>query len=200
VLNDGPCGSKPDGDLLRTCASGIQWLLNARGREANWLWRWKVHTVDNKEFDPGNSAGARVSGTTSWVVPTAFALIVLQQANERGLCRRAQLSERVELGTRMLRDRMCPGRGWNSGNGVAFGVPHQRESAAVSPTSANSWLAPRSFFELPELGVWLFRSRNIFLVRGPIRRSHSIGLGIFFGSSALRAEPDRSKIFYGLAQ
>lgn len=55
---------------------------------------------------------------------------MLQQANERGLCRRAQLSERVELGTRMLLDRMCPGRGWNSGNLATFGVPHQNESAA----------------------------------------------------------------------
>jgi hypothetical protein len=36
----------------------------------------------------------------------------------------------------------------------------------VQPMSANSWIAPRSFFELPELGVWLFRSRNIFRVRG----------------------------------
>ena len=30
---------------------------------------------------------------------------------------------------------------------------HQRESAAVSPTRVNSWIAPRSFFELPGLGV-----------------------------------------------
>ena len=33
---------------------GMQWLLNARGREANWLWRWKLRTVDkNVQFDPG---------------------------------------------------------------------------------------------------------------------------------------------------
>lgn len=103
---------------------GIQWLLYARGREANWLWRWKLSTIDNKvKFDPAKFGWNWMAGTTSWVVPTAFTLIALQQASERGFCRSAQLRERVELGTSMLLDRMCPGGGWNSGNGVAFGVP-----------------------------------------------------------------------------
>ena len=109
-------------------ASGIQWLLNARGREANWLWRWKLSRVDTKvQFDPAKFGWSWVSGTTSWVIPTAFALIALAQARQRGYNRSAQLDERVDLGTSMLLDRMCPGGGWNSGNGVAFGValaPH----------------------------------------------------------------------------
>ena len=29
----------------RRVKRGIRWLLNARGREANWLWRWKLRTV-----------------------------------------------------------------------------------------------------------------------------------------------------------
>lgn len=107
---------------------GIQWLLNARGREANWFWRWKLRTVDNKvQFDPAKFGWSWVSGTTSWVIPTAFALIALQQARQRGYDKTAQLTERVDLGANMLLDRMCPGGGWNSGNGVAFGVslaPH----------------------------------------------------------------------------
>ena len=103
---------------------GIQWLLNARGREANWLWRWKLRTVDNKvQFDPAKFGWSWVSGTTSWVIPTAFALIALQQARQRGYDKTAQLTERVDLGANMLLDRMCPGGGWNSGNGIAFGVP-----------------------------------------------------------------------------
>ena len=103
---------------------GIQWLLNARSREANWLWRWKLRTVDNSvQFDPSKFGWSWTSGTTSWVVPTAFTLIALQQASKRGFCGSAHLRERVELGTSMLLDRMCPGGGWNSGNGVAFGVP-----------------------------------------------------------------------------
>lgn len=105
-------------------ARGIQWLLNSRGREANWFWRWKLRTVDNKvQFDPAKFGWSWVSGTTSWVIPTAFALIALQQARQRGYGKTAQLTERIDLGASMLLDRMCPGGGWNSGNGVAFGVP-----------------------------------------------------------------------------
>jgi hypothetical protein len=105
-------------------ARGIQWLLNARGREANWFWRWKLRTIDNKvQFDPTKFGWSWVSGTTSWVIPTAFALIALQQARQRGYDKTAQLTERVDLGASMLLDRMCPGGGWNSGNGIAFGVP-----------------------------------------------------------------------------
>jgi hypothetical protein len=105
-------------------ARGIRWLLNARGREANWFWRWKLSTVDNKvKFDPAKFGWSWVSGTTSWVIPTAFALIALQQATQRGYNKTARLTERVDLGTSMLLDRMCPGGGWNSGNGVAFGAP-----------------------------------------------------------------------------
>src|SRR5712692_10036488 len=105
-------------------ARGIQWLLNARGREASWFWRWKFSTVDNKvKFDPTKFGWSWVSGTTSWVIPTAFALIALQQARQRGYDKTAKLTERVDLGASMLLDRMCPGGGWNSGNGVAFGVP-----------------------------------------------------------------------------
>jgi hypothetical protein len=104
--------------------SGIHWLLNARGREAGWLWRWKLRTVDNKvQFDPAKFGWSWVSGTTSWVIPTAFSIISLRQARRHGLNRTAELAERVEQGSNMLFDRMCPGGGWNSGNGIAFGVP-----------------------------------------------------------------------------
>jgi len=105
-------------------ARAIQWLLNSQGREADWLWRLKLRTIDNKvQFDPAKFGWSWVSGTTSWVVPTAFAMIALQQAWRRGYNETAQLTERVDLGTSMLLDRMCPGGGWNSGNGIAFGVP-----------------------------------------------------------------------------
>src|SRR5713226_7757097 len=114
----------PARHATKPLASGIQWLIDARGREANWLWRWKLSMVDKKvQFDPSKFGWSWVSGTTSWVIPTAFALIALRQARQRGYNKTAQLIERVDLGTRMLLDRMCPGGGWNSGNGIAFGVP-----------------------------------------------------------------------------
>ena len=108
----------------KSIALGIQWLIDARGREATWLWRWKLRTVDNKvQFDPAKFGWSWVAGTTSWVVPTAFSIISLRQARHHGFNRTAELAERVNLGSSMLFDRMCRGGGWNSGNGIAFGVP-----------------------------------------------------------------------------
>ena len=108
----------------KSIALGIQWLIDARGREATWLWRWKLRTVDNKvQFDPTKFGWSWVSGTTSWVIPTAFSIISLRQARKHGFNRTAELADRVTMGSNMLFDRMCPGGGWNSGNGIAFGMP-----------------------------------------------------------------------------
>ena len=104
--------------------SAIQWLLRARGREAHWLWRWKFRTVDTKvKFDPTKFGWSWVPGTTSWVIPTSFTIIALEQARSRGFNSSKELAERVALARGMLLNRMCPGGGWNSGNGVVFGVP-----------------------------------------------------------------------------
>ena len=103
----------------------IRWLLDARGREANWFWRWKFKTIDTSaKFDPAKFGWSWVLGTVSWVIPTAFSVITLRQVHNRGICRCRELTERVALGTSMLLDRMCPGGGWNAGNGVAFGVSY----------------------------------------------------------------------------
>lgn len=138
--------------------SAIRWILCTSGREANWFWRWKLRAFDNKvQFDPAKFGWSWVPGTTSWVIPTAFSMIALRQACERGLSRTAELNERVELGASMLIDRMCPGGGWNAGNGMAFGVPYtpyvdataiallafagRQQSAGVRKSLA--WLASR---------------------------------------------------------
>ena len=106
-------------------ASAIRWLLNAKGREAAWFWRWKFQIVDNSvAFDPAKYGWSWSSGTTSWAIPTAFSLIALWQSRTRGLNQTAELDLRIKMGTSMLLDRMCPGGGWNAGNGMAFGVPY----------------------------------------------------------------------------
>lgn len=103
----------------------INWLLDARGREANWFWRWKFQTVDtNVTFDPAKYGWSWVAGTTSWVIPTAFSLIALRQISKHWAIRSSAIIARVGLGTSMLLDRMCPGGGWNAGNGMAFGVAY----------------------------------------------------------------------------
>lgn len=113
------------GKCVERAVAAIRWLLNAKGREANWLWRWKLRAFDNKvQFDPGKFGWSWVPGTTSWIIPTAFSMIALRQARARALNGTAELNERVVLGASMLIDRICPGGGWNAGNGMAFGVPY----------------------------------------------------------------------------
>jgi hypothetical protein len=113
------------GGRSRALASATRWLVNAKGREANWFWRWKFQTVDKSvQFDPTKYGWSWVSGTTSWVIPTAFALIALQQIKIRGLNSTSGVIERIDIGISMLLDRACPRGGWNAGNGIAFGVPY----------------------------------------------------------------------------
>jgi hypothetical protein len=104
----------------------IQWLLDNKGREGHWLWKWKFRTVDRQvQFDPGKYGWSWFPGTVSWVIPTAFSLIALKQS--LACCRTEQVADRIQLGTEMLRDRVCPDGGWNAGNGIVFGAalkPH----------------------------------------------------------------------------
>jgi len=104
--------------------AAVQWLLRPQVREAEWLWRWKFRTIDNKvKFDPTKFGWSWVPGTTSWVIPTSFTIIALEQARSRGFNNSKELVDRVAVARGMLLDRICPGGGWNSGNGVVFGVP-----------------------------------------------------------------------------
>lgn len=102
----------------------LEWLLSARCREANWFWRWKLRAFDNKaQFDPAKFGWGWVPDTVSWVIPTAFALIALQQLESRFDRDRRQIDARISLGTAMLLDRACVGGGWNAGNKVVYQVP-----------------------------------------------------------------------------
>jgi hypothetical protein len=102
---------------------GLHWLLNSRGKESHWLWKWKFRTADRHvRFDPDKFGWPWVPDTVSWVPPTAFAILALRQAPCPcdGLERTAI---RVECGMQMLLDRACPGGGWNAGNGVVYDSP-----------------------------------------------------------------------------
>jgi hypothetical protein len=58
--------------------------------------------------------------TASWVEPTSFALMALQEAVPQQLPKNA--AERCKLAVSLLYDRMCPGGGWNCGNPRVYGV------------------------------------------------------------------------------
>ena len=104
----------------------LRWLLNNRGREGHWFWKWKFRTVDRAvQFNPDKYGWPWFPGTVSWVIPTAFSIIALKQSFP--CCRTEPVVNRIQLGTEMLRDRACPQGGWNAGNGIVFGsalTPH----------------------------------------------------------------------------
>jgi hypothetical protein len=102
---------------------GFHWLMNSAGEESNWLWKWKFRTTDRHvRFDPDKYGWSWFPETVSWVVPTSFAILALNQLPCMcgGLGR---IPDRVNLGLEMLIDRACPSGGWNAGNGIVYGTP-----------------------------------------------------------------------------
>ena len=98
------------------------WLLDAKGREASWLWKWKFRTTDTRvSFDPDKFGWSWEPKTCSWVAPTAFALLALKQSFP--CCRKGKIAYRIQRGVEMLQDRACPKGGWNAGNGVVYDAP-----------------------------------------------------------------------------
>jgi len=59
-------------------------------------------------------------GTSSWVEPTAVALIFLKRMYAASAP--SNVAKRIKLAEAMLYDRMCPSGGWNSGNPQVYGV------------------------------------------------------------------------------
>jgi hypothetical protein len=116
------CALNTTSDFAIARERALHWLMMERGREGYWLWRWKFKTADrNVRFDPDKYGWPWISGSASWVIPTAFSVIAVKQFT---VCKRSGLSEkRIQLGVEMLLDRVCPGGGWNSGNSVVYGVP-----------------------------------------------------------------------------
>ncbi len=111
---------------------GLHWLLSSAGRESNWLWKWKFRTTDRHvRFDPDKFGWPWFPDTVSWVVPTAFAILALNQLSCS--CGGFELApSRVDRGVQMLLDRACPDGGWNAGNGVVYGsavAPHPDDTA-----------------------------------------------------------------------
>ena len=78
---------------------GFQWLLNCAGKESNWFWKWKFRTADRHvRFDPDKFGWPWFPDTVSWVVPTAFAILALNQ---------------LPCSCGGLEQRPVPGRSWH---------------------------------------------------------------------------------------
>jgi hypothetical protein len=111
---------------------GLHWLFSNAGKEGDWFWKWKFRTTDRHvRFDPDKFGWPWFPDTVSWVVPTTFAILALNQLPCS--CGGFEFApSRVKRGVEMLIDRACPGGGWNAGNGVVYGAsvaPHPDDTA-----------------------------------------------------------------------
>jgi hypothetical protein len=112
--------------------AGIKWLCQDWPRDTTRWRRFLARFSTQRELHPVNRSyrgWGWTPGTSSWVEPTSFALISLEQASRDQLPPEA--SRRRELATTMLYDRLCPGGGWNCGNPMVYGVAGE---ALVIPT------------------------------------------------------------------
>jgi hypothetical protein len=143
---------------------GFHWLLKFAGRESNWLWKWKFRTTDRHvRFDPDKYGWPWFPQTVSWVVPTSFAILALNQipctCGDFG-----HAASRVNLAIEMLIDRACPLGGWNAGNGMVYSAslsPHVDDTAVALLA-----LSDRKQHPLIQSGV-LWLERTIEGLRSP---------------------------------
>lgn len=172
------------GSASSSLTIAIDWLTRTRGREAAWFWQWKFRTIDTSvSFDPSAFGWSWVPGTTSWVIPTAFALIALRQSQSVYPGAHDNLRERIETGARMLLDRACPGGGWNAGNSIGFGTPY----AAYPDATAIALLALKGYAQQSSVEgslVWLLRRTS------DCDSPYSLAWGILALTSYRHARPD----------
>jgi len=147
------CTLNGTGEFTSAREMAFHWLVSEGGREGHWFWRWKFKTADrNVRFDPDKYGWPWISGSASWVIPTAFSIIAIKQFT---VCNRSEASEnRIHLGVEMLLDRACVDGGWNSGNSVAYGVPLRPHVEATAIALLALQDEPRSELTQRSL-VWL---------------------------------------------
>jgi len=119
-------------DCKKAVEAGLQWLIDDYPRDSN-PWRKFLKKFQRDTHIVAHNDSYRGWGwtprTSSWVEPTAFALMAFGRAQSAGLA--ASISERRQLAISLLYDRMCPGGGWNCGNPRVYGVDGD---ALVLPT------------------------------------------------------------------
>jgi hypothetical protein len=109
---------------------GLHWLQEDRPRDSGFWFRTMRKLSERKTINAQSAAYSGWSwtpGTASWVEPTCYALIVLQNNSAA----QTKIDQRRKVAMTMLLDRMCPGGGWNCGNPKVYGVAGQPQ---VGPT------------------------------------------------------------------
>jgi hypothetical protein len=147
-------------------AAGARWLCGEWPGDTK-PWRVMIQKIFAKKNVLRQNFALRgwswTPGTSSWVEPTACALILLHELSKAKV-NVAEAEKRRELAEAMLYDRMCPGGGWNAGNSEVYGVAGE---PLIGPT-VWALLALQGYRERSEnqLGLnWLLSRRET--IQGP---------------------------------
>jgi Squalene-hopene cyclase C-terminal domain len=153
-----------DKEVAKHIGAGLRWICQDWPRDSSW-WQRTLRGLSSAKRHSRQNDSLRgwgwTPGTSSWVEPTAFALLALE-AHAAELSGVAE--QRRKLGEAMLYDRMCPGGGWNCGNPEVYGVAGE---PLVIPTT---WalLALRRHAERREIVesvAWM--EKNFRKIQGP---------------------------------
>lgn len=115
-----------DSESQAALTIGLQWICADWPKDLTFVQRTmrKIRSLAKREVVSQQDESLRGWGwtpnTASWVEPTAFGLLALEQAPKELLPESA--GERRNVARRMLYNRMCPGGGWNCGNPMVYGV------------------------------------------------------------------------------
>jgi squalene cyclase len=106
----------------KSVAAGLQWLCDDFPRDSSPWHRFlrRLRPQSHVAMNDSYRGWGWTPRTSSWVEPTAFALMALRDAQPRYLSVNA--AERRASAIALLYDRMCPGGGWNCGNPRVYGV------------------------------------------------------------------------------
>src|SRR5579863_291149 len=115
-----------DSESQTALTTGLQWICADWPKDLNFVQRLirRIRSLAKREVVSQQDDSLRGWGwtpnTASWVEPTAFGLLAVDQAPKDLLP--AGAGERQRLAKSMLYNRMCPGGGWNCGNPMVYGV------------------------------------------------------------------------------
>jgi hypothetical protein len=120
------------GEFDESFRKGIDWLLTSEGTESNMLGRVAAKIgLMKPERNLSLTGWPWKPNTSSWVEPTAHALVALKRAAAKVSTDR--LTSRVKIGEAQLLDVRCADGGWNYGSRAALGVdlPSYPETTAL---------------------------------------------------------------------
>ena len=117
-------------DRLR---GGLAWLLDTSGIENGLRYRL-AHFISPSvvELDPSFKAWPWLPGCSSWIEPTAHALVALKKVSKA--LPSSTVGERIGMGEKMILERRCSDGGWNYGNRKVLGtdLPSYPETTALA--------------------------------------------------------------------